>query len=189
LLEEEILILDSDLSKVEKYLTLWREWNHPGKNNTFLKSYNSEKCYELEGNDFTFSPADYRLDSLGKGSHIWWNEKMDQVMLDFKFDLVEVAPASTKWVKKRADRNCLSADPNDCLVWCLIEVPAKVDTVIIQEAKLGCLDGFFLNKNELECDRTIISEEKVESELQVKVMDLYSEQEIRIKEFKMVECK
>lgn len=27
----------------------------------------------------------------------------------------------TKWVKKKADRNCLSADPDDCLVWCLVE--------------------------------------------------------------------
>lgn len=29
---------------------------------------------------------------------------------------------SQKWVKKKADKNCLSADPNDCLVWCLVEV-------------------------------------------------------------------
>jgi len=28
----------------------------------------------------------------------------------------------TKWVKKIASRNCLSADPNDCMVWCLVEV-------------------------------------------------------------------
>lgn len=34
-------------------------------------------------------------------------------------------PGSTKWVKKKADRNCLSADPNDCLVWCLVEIPTK----------------------------------------------------------------
>lgn len=39
----------------------------------------------------------------------------------------EISPASTKWVKKKADRNCISADPNDCLVWCLVEVPAQVE--------------------------------------------------------------
>jgi hypothetical protein len=32
--------------------------------------------------------------------------------------------ATTEWVKKRADRNCRSANPDDCLVWCLVEVPA-----------------------------------------------------------------
>ena len=37
---------------------------------------------------------------------------------------VETKPASTKWVKKRADANCLSANPDDCLVWCLVETPA-----------------------------------------------------------------
>jgi len=32
----------------------------------------------------------------------------------------------TKWIKKKADRNCLSADPNDCTVWCLVEsVPGE----------------------------------------------------------------
>jgi hypothetical protein len=41
----------------------------------------------------------------------------------------EVAPATTKWVKRRADKNCLSANPDDCLVWCLVEVPAKYETI------------------------------------------------------------
>lgn len=42
---------------------------------------------------------------------------------------IEVSPATTKWVRRKADRNCLSADPNDCLVWCLVEVPAKTEVV------------------------------------------------------------
>ncbi len=33
--------------------------------------------------------------------------------------------ASSKWVKKAADRNCLSANPEDCLVWCLVEIPEE----------------------------------------------------------------
>ena len=27
----------------------------------------------------------------------------------------------TKWEKKKSSKNCLSADPNDCMVWCLVE--------------------------------------------------------------------
>lgn len=42
---------------------------------------------------------------------------------------IEVAPATTKWVRRKADRNCLSADSNDCMVWCLTEVPAKTELV------------------------------------------------------------
>lgn len=46
-----------------------------------------------------------------------------------KTEVIELAPASNKWVKKIADRNCDSPDPNDCQVWCLIEEPAQNITV------------------------------------------------------------
>ena len=40
--------------------------------------------------------------------------------------------ASTKWEKKKADRNCMSRDPNDCLVWCLVETPEeKIERMIV----------------------------------------------------------
>jgi len=54
---------------------------------------------------------------------------------------IEVSPASTKWVKKKADRNCLSADPNDCLVWCFVEVPAQYRTVT-RTVNKGCPAGY-----------------------------------------------
>lgn len=38
-------------------------------------------------------------------------------------DVLET-PAGKKWVKGKADENCLSADPKDCEVLCLVEVPA-----------------------------------------------------------------
>lgn len=44
---------------------------------------------------------------------------------------VMVTPATTKWVKGKADAGCLSANPEDCQVMCLVEVPAvykKVST-------------------------------------------------------------
>ena len=39
------------------------------------------------------------------------------------------APSTTKWVKGKADAGCLSADPNDCQVMCLVEVPAQYTTI------------------------------------------------------------
>ncbi len=45
---------------------------------------------------------------------------------------VLVQPAQTKWTKGRADRNCLSQDPEKCKVWCLTEVPAQYKTVTRQ---------------------------------------------------------
>lgn len=49
---------------------------------------------------------------------------------------VLVQPASTKWVKGRADANCLSANPDDCKVWCLTEIPAQYKTVTKQQVKV-----------------------------------------------------
>jgi len=42
---------------------------------------------------------------------------------------VKVADATTKWVKGKADANCLSANPDDCRVLCLVEVPAQYKNV------------------------------------------------------------
>lgn len=42
---------------------------------------------------------------------------------------VMVTPATTKWVKGKADAGCLSADPADCQVMCLVEVPAVYKTI------------------------------------------------------------
>lgn len=58
--------------------------------------------------------------------------------------LVEKSTApTTKWVKKKADRNCLSSNPEDCLVWCLVEVPGEyysyhevLDTNKVKDFKL-----------------------------------------------------
>jgi len=48
---------------------------------------------------------------------------------------VLVSPATTKWVAGRADRNCLSEDPEKCKVWCLTEVPAQYKTITKQVLK------------------------------------------------------
>ena len=43
-------------------------------------------------------------------------------------ETVQVAPPTTKWVTGKRDPNCLSDNPADCRVVCLVEVPAKYST-------------------------------------------------------------
>ena len=43
----------------------------------------------------------------------------------------EISPDTTIWVKKKADKKCLSANPDDCLVCCLENVDAVTEQVII----------------------------------------------------------
>lgn len=37
---------------------------------------------------------------------------------------IEVEERGHEWVKVKADRKCLSSNPEDCLVWCLKELPS-----------------------------------------------------------------
>lgn len=57
------------------------------------------------------------------------NEELEDVELKTKEIILK--PASTKWEKKKADKDCQSEDPNDCLVWCLTETPATKKTLKI----------------------------------------------------------
>ena len=58
-----------------------------------------------------------------------------------QFDMVTedklVTPATQKWVKGTADKNCLSANPKDCEVWCLKSVPAVYEKVTRKVEKVA----------------------------------------------------
>jgi len=40
---------------------------------------------------------------------------------------VVISEGGKQWVKKKADKNCLSSDPEDCMVWCLVDTPREVE--------------------------------------------------------------
>lgn len=53
---------------------------------------------------------------------------------------IKVKESESKWVKRKADRNCTSSNPDDCLVWCLVEDPESIemyyvvtDTILVRE--------------------------------------------------------
>jgi Putative peptidoglycan binding domain len=48
-------------------------------------------------------------------------------------DTIEIKSkkSSVKWMKKQKDRNCLSIDPEDCLMWCMVEIHERVDSIIV----------------------------------------------------------
>ena len=62
-------------------------------------------------------------ESNQKQVYLYTGDNYDQEHI--KYIKREISPASTQWVKKRASDNCLSTNPDDCLVWCLQEVPAN----------------------------------------------------------------
>ena len=67
-------------------------------------------------------------------------------------ETIQTAAASTRWEQRKLDKNCLSADPNDCLTWCLVEIPAQYRTVTKQVRK-ACAAGYTASGDD--CIRTI----------------------------------
>ena len=60
-------------------------------------------------------------------------------------------PMSTRWIKKKTDKNCLSEDPDDCLVWYQAEVPPtyRITKDYIDETQENfSTDEFFRNNFE-----------------------------------------
>jgi hypothetical protein len=52
----------------------------------------------------------------------------------FKAQTVEAGfKTTTKWIRKLADRNCVSTNPEDCMVWCLTEVRTPTQKFEIEE--------------------------------------------------------
>jgi len=52
------------------------------------------------------------------------DEDLEEV--DIKYENIEISPAESKWEKKVLE-NCVSKNPNDCIVACLVETPAKYE--------------------------------------------------------------
>ena len=84
----------------------------------------------------------------------------------------EIAESTTKWVKKKADKNCLSANPDDCLVWCLQEIPALhyeyytvIDTHANKQFIIGEVDKTDLIENGLTQLKYVVCEEDISSQL------------------------
>lgn len=83
----------------------------------------------------------------------------------------QLTPPKKEWVKKKADRNCLSADPNDCLVWCLVEIPGEFeeykvvkDTTLTSDFELVEVKQKFLAKEGGYTDyRTVLCENQITS--------------------------
>jgi hypothetical protein len=46
-------------------------------------------------------------------------------------EMIEISAATTKWVKRKSEltRCCFSSSPEDCQIWCLVEVPARYELI------------------------------------------------------------
>jgi hypothetical protein len=87
---------------------------------TFLNLISAQKQWKFKDLKWCeeVTPEDFK--DLMKRPAAFFNGK--EYVLEYDSSSTE---PNTKWVKKKADSNCGSSDPNDCLVWCLVELPAE----------------------------------------------------------------
>lgn len=71
-----------------------------------------------------------RKEPIGDPLFIFTGNENDTDVKVKKIEVVTQA-AEKKWVKKKADKNCLSANPDDCLVWCLVDVEEQKETFVV----------------------------------------------------------
>jgi len=77
---------------------------------------NPDKCYAK-----CLITSSEEIEEHEEAYPIYIGDQPESVELETITITLNEGEARSKWVKKRADKNCLSADPNDCMVWCLVE--------------------------------------------------------------------
>ncbi len=101
----------------------------PNRNNKAPKVPTNQQ-YEEDGKCYAKATV-YNSSENNKETIYIFKGNKENTNVDLGTELIEVKPPSTKWIKKKADKNCLSKDPDDCLVWCLVEVPAELESYTV----------------------------------------------------------
>ena len=87
-------------------------------------------------------PATYKTETfqeMVKPGYTTYEKKPAQFREELQ--TIEISPKSQKWIQKRDSKNCLGTNPDDCMVWCLVETPAEFKTVT-KKVLVGCGEGW-----------------------------------------------
>jgi hypothetical protein len=60
--------------------------------------------------------------------YVYTGTEIEATGMDLEEVLFYVIPRTSKWEKKGRDTNCLSKNPADCMIWCLVDEPGKQES-------------------------------------------------------------
>ena len=229
-MSKSIESIQKDRSLLNEYITMWSEYLGSEMNRKFEEEYLKEQCYIFETSDVDITEDAIVIQEIDKSQTIFWNEV---ILLQKRENIEEqIGKPKTvkKWVRKKTDRNCLSADPDDCLVWCLVDVPVEKEIsseekVLIRKGykkwvrkkkKENCFSqnpsdcyvaclveyppvygttkmeecpvNFEFNKVTNSCDKEVEMENLSDDNTAIKIIDINTNKEILILDFKAVKC-
>ena len=89
-------------------------------------------------------PATYKTETFQKmvkpGYTVYEKKPVEYKTVE---EVIEVAPKSAKYVNKKSGNDCKSANPDDCIIVCVVEIPAQYKTVY-KKVKGTCEEGWML---------------------------------------------
>ena len=180
--KEIIEVLEVDKEIIDDFIMLWSELVLGSRGKDFAKVYNESKCYSFFANYKNISSQDCRIE-LDEREYFEWEEFMWQKDFEEKQHLQIIQPGGTKWIKKRANRNCLSSDPNDCMVWCLVEIPKEYQVTNYYEE---VPENFQLSKSRGVFHRQFTIENT--NKKKYRIFTLRDNSELNILDFKEIKC-
>lgn len=136
-LQEEQTRIEEELNLAEELLLQWMLWETEEQPSAPI----AEACLEL----ISLEDTNAALEIPSTQDRFAW-----------EIIPTEYIQPKREWVKKQADRNCQSSDPNDCMVWCLVEVKGGfrfVDLEGVAHQSETCPTGFTYQKDRQLCQR------------------------------------
>jgi len=136
------------------------------------------KCY---GEFVLFASYDKVVEYRNRYS----NKEIETTLVEVGNFQIEIAEKQSAWIKKKANRNCLSADPNDCLVWCPVNTPRRIVSlelideegeinvgILNEEFRKLLIDSGYIVYSEINCDN---DDEILNTAVRLKLSNYFNE--------------
>ena len=181
-LEKNIVIAEEELISMSSLIELWNDnINSLHLLKELHTKQSGDKCFNIITNKGSYTHEQFTIESIDPLDNVEYQEYFDFIMID----------RGTEWVKKKADRNCLSADPDDCLVWCLVEVPASIQFKDINDElhKLrACPLNFKTDRKNNRCIRSKATDYAHDSSGILRLVDAESNELLRLFDYQEIKC-
>jgi len=178
-LEQSITVLDEEISLLENCIVAWSNLEISG--NDKFDQLSSTKCYNIETEKYIYSPEKYTILEVYPDEKLSWYERAESTEQK-EVDTLTTG-ITTKWVKKKRD-NCVSQKPDDCLMWCLVQVPM---TQTIHKRMQVCPLEF--EYREGVCIKEVNADNKNTTTKRLRIIDINTLTEIHPIGFEESDCK
>jgi len=177
--------LTKEMELTKEYIKLWSDYKMAeSKDLSDLSSENT--CYEIIGENDTYAPGEYKVLEININEQLQWDElvKEIQTVTYTKQVVIEEASSVKKQVKKP---DCESPNPDDCLEWKEVAIPAKYGSMTATErmTKRECQRGFEYQDMYDSCVKTITINS---AKNHIKIINVFTGMEIKVIDYKQVKC-